>query len=247
MVISCENDPSSARKLRELSGNQRIYFGIPDVITSNTAPAELLREDPLTVVSEQGVLLLERGEYEIPSQIQRLSAAGMDEQWACKLYLHNSPHCLVAYLGAEKGCLYIHEAMADPGIEQIAVGAMHELKAGVTFAGLVGRGLADSYAEKELRRFRNPRLFDPISRVAREPLRKLARGERLIGAAHLALYAGVRPANICAGIRAALNYSDSHDTDMALPILRQALGAGEVLQMIAELSEHDPLRRMVES
>jgi mannitol-1-phosphate 5-dehydrogenase len=247
VAISCENDRSSAHKLRELSGNPRIHFGIPDVITSNTAPEELLREDPLTVVSEQGVLLLERGEYEIPNRIQCLSAAEMDEQWACKLYLHNSPHCLVAYLGAEKGCRYIHEAMADSRIERIAVGAMHELKAGVTFAGLVGSKLADSYAEKELRRFRNPRLFDPISRVAREPLRKLARGERLVGAGHLALYAGVRPASICAGIKAALNYSDPNDPDAALPILREALGPGETLRMIAELSEHDPLRRMVGS
>ncbi|MFB3917622.1 MAG: 2-dehydropantoate 2-reductase N-terminal domain-containing protein [Terriglobales bacterium] len=246
VVISCENDRSSAIKLRQLSGNERVYFGIPDVITSNTAPEEFLREDPLTVVSEQGTLFLESGDYQVPADIRQLDTAGIDEQWACKLYLHNSPHCMVAYLGAQRQYRYVHDAMADAQIDQIAVGAMEELKAGVTFAGLVGRELADYYAEKELRRFRNPRLFDPISRVAREPLRKLAKGERLIGAAHLALYAGVRPANICAGIRAALEYCNPADPDVALPILRQALGTGEVLRMIANLSEFDPLRRIVE-
>jgi mannitol-1-phosphate/altronate dehydrogenase len=139
----------------------------------------------------------------------------------------------------------MHEAMARPEIDQVAVGAMEELKAGVTFAGLVRPVLAASYAEKELRRFRNPRLFDPIARVAREPLRKLGRGERLTGAAQLALYAGVRPVHLARGIQAALDYRNADDPDLALSILRGALGAGEVLRMIADVGEHDPLYRLV--
>jgi mannitol-1-phosphate/altronate dehydrogenase len=244
-VVTCENESDSAEKLRALSGNPRVYFGIPDVITSSTAPPELLAADPLTVVTEEGVLIVEHGEHGLPATIRQLDAAGVREQWACKLYLHNSPHCLTAYLGSRRGCTWMHEAMARPEIDAIAVGAMEELKAGVTFAGLVRPALAASYAEKELRRFRNPRLYDPIARVAREPLRKLGRGERLTGAAQLALYAGVRPVNLCRGIQAALDYHDPADPDLALSILRRALGAGEVLRMVADLGEHDPLARMV--
>lgn len=244
-VVTCENESDSAVKLRALSGNPRVYFGIPDVITSCTAPPALLARDPLTVVTEEGVLIVEDGECALPATVERVDGAGVREQWACKLYLHNSPHCLVAYLGFRRGCTWMHEAMARPEIDAVAVGAMEELKAGVTFAGLVRPALAASYAEKELRRFRNARLFDPIARVAREPLRKLGRGERLTGAAQLALYAGVRPVNLARGIQAALDYRDPDDPDLALSILRGALGAGEVLRMVADVGEHDPLYRLV--
>ena len=59
-LISCENDISTVKGLKELSGNRNIYFGIPDVITSNTAPPELLKQDPLMTVTEKGVLVLEK-------------------------------------------------------------------------------------------------------------------------------------------------------------------------------------------
>ena len=65
-VISCENDMATVSGLQKLTGNPNIYFGIPDVITSNTAPNELLAEDPLTAVTEQGVLVLEKGNYILP-------------------------------------------------------------------------------------------------------------------------------------------------------------------------------------
>ena len=35
-------------------------------------------------------------------------------QWTPKLYLHNTPHCITAYLGALMGATYVHEAMAHP-------------------------------------------------------------------------------------------------------------------------------------
>ena len=40
-IILFENDITLVDTLRKLTGNKRIYFGIPDVITSNTAPKQL--------------------------------------------------------------------------------------------------------------------------------------------------------------------------------------------------------------
>ena len=59
-IICCENDISTVKGLQELSGNRNIYFGIPDVISSNTAPSELLKYDSLMTVSEKGVLVVQK-------------------------------------------------------------------------------------------------------------------------------------------------------------------------------------------
>ena len=50
---------------------------------------------------------------------------------------------------------------------------------------MVDKNDAKNYMERELRRFRNDLLHDPISRVARDPLRKLAPEDRLIQALNL--------------------------------------------------------------
>ncbi len=51
--------------------------------------------------------------------------------------------------------------------------------------------------------------------------------------------------HLARGIQAALDYRNAADPDLALSILRGALGAGEVLRMIADVGEHDPLYRLV--
>ena len=50
-LISCENDIGTISKLKKITRNKNIFFGIPDVITSNTAP-KILKKDDLTVISE---------------------------------------------------------------------------------------------------------------------------------------------------------------------------------------------------
>ena len=244
-VISCENDRQSANQLRMLSGNPNIFFGIPDVITSSTAPPHLLVEDRLTVVTEKGELMVEHGNDRLPDDIRQLDAADLDEQWACKLYLHNTPHAVVSYLGWAKGYEYVHEAMAHPEISRVVAGAMDEAKSGIIVAGLVRKDLADWYAKKELLRFSNSLLYDPIARVSREPLRKLVKGERLVGAAHLAILGGVRPDNLVRGIRAALNYDNASDSDVCLSILRESIGISGVLDLVVGLDRDDPLYRMI--
>lgn len=205
-VISCENERASAVKLKEAAQNEYVYFGIADVIASSTAPLTLRQIDPLAVVSEDGLLLVERADRGFPAFIRQLPEHEFSQQWACKLYLHNAPHAIAAYLGWQMGCVHIHEAMQIQSIAHAVTGAMLELVATVVHAGLVDRGLAERYSRKELGRFQNSQLCDPISRVARDPMRKLAPGERLVGAAQLALGAGITPINICRGIRAGLEY-----------------------------------------
>ncbi|HEY6100693.1 MAG TPA: hypothetical protein VIW03_14745, partial [Anaeromyxobacter sp.] len=55
-----------------------------------------------------------------------------------------------------------------------------------------------------VKRFENAALSDPVLRVGRDPLRKLGREDRLVGAARLAADAGVRPRRLALVAAAAM-------------------------------------------
>ncbi len=180
-VVSFENDYGTVELLRELSGNKNCYFGVPDVITSNDAPSELKQIDPLCLVSEKGEYAVEEGNFVMPSTIPTYSKGGLMKYWACKFYLHNTPHATAAFLGKMFGCKYLHEAMQLPVIENAVHSVMESTKKAMKIKKLADDDFIDFYAEKEIERFKDPLLFDPVARVGREPLRKLRDCDRLIG------------------------------------------------------------------
>ena len=211
-VYVCENDSRVVPVLREMTGNDNIWFAIPDVITSNTAPKALLDVDPLALVTEEGCLympfgsrILEGGNY--------LSPEMMHNQWIAKLYLHNTPHCIVAYHGWALGKKFMSEAMEVPWIRSECEGVLNECIQMVVHQYGLNKKFAEYYAEKEIRRFSNSLLHDPITRVAREPLRKLGEGERLIGAARLCIQSNFVPTHIIKGIKACCKYDNPEDPD----------------------------------
>ena len=84
-----ENDELSSQNLRDLTGKKNIFFGIPDVISSNTAPKHLLDLDPLTTVSETGDLVLEKSKFNFQKKILVPNKKKFYEHWICKLFIHN--------------------------------------------------------------------------------------------------------------------------------------------------------------
>jgi hypothetical protein len=83
-----------------------------------------------------------------------------------------------------------------------------------------------SYSNKEIHRFKDINLYDPIDRVARQPLRKLRYGKhgRLLGALHMCLTNDVLPHNLLVGVAAALSYSNQKDDDTKTLALIQSYG-----------------------
>jgi mannitol-1-phosphate 5-dehydrogenase len=88
-----------------------------------------------------------------------------------------------------------------------------ELLHGLKFHTTYDHGFMEGYAAKEVRRFSNQLLFDPITRVAREPIRKLQPEGRLLGALKLLLSSGVSPTFLMVGIAASLSYLEHNDND----------------------------------
>lgn len=241
-IVLCENDPATVGTVKAVTGLAGVCFAVPDVITSNTAPPHLLARDPLSVVTEDGVLFVDEAVGPLLGDFTALSALELlDIQWIAKLFLHNTPHCVAAYLGALAGVMYVHEAMAIPEVEAIVRGSMKEMLDSLKLRWEIPHPFLEWYAEKELARFRNQLLFDPISRVAREPLRKLESDGRLIGAAEICLASGFIPQNLLSGIAAALLFADDADADRHLAFMRQALPPATFISHILSLRPGEAL------
>lgn len=113
-----------------------------------------------------------------------------------KLFLHNMGHCTCAYLGERFGYDYIWQAVADPAIRALTHAAMTQ-----SALALATRYNADPIAlarhiDDLLARFANQALADTVERVGRDPARKLAPDDRLLGAYRLARSQGTPLANL---------------------------------------------------
>jgi mannitol-1-phosphate/altronate dehydrogenase len=105
----------------------------------------------------------------------------------------------------------------------------------------------DWYSEKELSRFSNVLLYDPILRVAREPFRKLGLQDRLIGASQLALSSGVIPENLIKGTMSAFLYEQENDEDFNIKILMNSLDPKSFLKLIINIQPHEALYSLIVS
>jgi mannitol-1-phosphate 5-dehydrogenase len=124
-----------------------------------------------------------------------------------KLYGHNAAHALFGYLADRARLTFIHEADAtlrtfvkEAFIEESG-GALCHRYAGVdpifTHDGWI------KYVDDLLERMVNPYLQDRVDRVIRDPRRKLAWNDRLIGTMRRAIESGVEPYRFATGAAAA--------------------------------------------
>jgi mannitol-1-phosphate 5-dehydrogenase len=172
-----------------------------------------------------------------------------DDRMIEKLWIFNAGHAAAAYLGWQCGCRTVREAMERPTVRAAVAGVVTEAQRAVDAylsrrpgsVPLPPRSLnwiLDSYA--------NPRLDDPIVRVAREPRRKLAADDRLTGPGIACLAAGFRPLALADAIAAALSYAEPNDpqaTDLQREI--ELLGPEEVLARLGSLDPQDELAQLV--
>jgi mannitol-1-phosphate 5-dehydrogenase len=163
---------------------------------------------------------------------------------ALKLQVHNLTHAVAAYHGGERGHATIAAAIADPTVRREVEACVHEIAAALEHDfGAVAGERARTLAADLLIRYANPRLADPLPRVARDPWRKLGRDERLVGAARRCLAAGVRPKAIARAIAAALRHQPAADEPGAQRwLVAQAAGPEALLAACAGELPEDLLR-----
>jgi len=240
-IISFENESESVDNLKKLSGNKNCYFGIPDVITSNSCCPELRKIDSLCLISESGEIAVEKGNFKLPKQIHVYSKENLEKYWHCKFYLHNTPHATAAFLGKLFSCKYLHESMKIQEIEQTVKSVMESMKNAMKIKNLAESDFIDFYAEKEIERFKDELLFDPISRVGRDPLRKLRQHDRLIKCARFIEETNQDLSGICLVIRAAVYDALVNNQDELSDIFNKQPTEKDILIKISGLNESESL------
>lgn len=167
---------------------------------------------------------------------------------ARKLFTHNCAHATLGYLGYRKRYIYGYEALSDPEIRATLDRVMEET--GTALIRAYGFDPSEHYAHVSdlMERFANRALGDTCFRLARDPLRKLAPNDRLVGAARLCETQGVEPIALAEVIAAALRFDAVEDP--AAVALRQkmaAVGIDGVLDTICGIRSDEILARRIKA
>ncbi len=159
-----------------------------------------------------------------------------------KLFTVNTGHAALAYLGQQHGCTTIVEAIKNPDVKETVSRVLMETSQVLVHRHAFDEVAQAKYVEKTLERFSEPQLDDPVTRVGREPSRKLSRNDRLVApAAYLAEW-GIEPAGLLEAIGAALVFEDSSDPgvdDLHSKLSR--LPAEDFVSQVMGISDPHPL------
>jgi mannitol-1-phosphate 5-dehydrogenase len=156
-------------------------------------------------------------------------------------------HAMCAYLGVLRGHTFIHEAISDPLLRPMIQRSLQTSRRSLLSVDVAtGADVAQSI-EWVITRYGDTGLGDPLTRVARDPIRKLAPDGPLVGAARLVhRVTGRVPAGFARAIASALAYRN--DDDAQARQLREMLardGLAPVLSEVCGLEPDDPLTREV--
>ena len=243
-IICCENGIRATSVLRDLvyvqlSAEAQSYadefVGFADCGVDRIVPMVTL-EQPLDVAVEPYFeWCIDR--TAIKGSLPQLAVAhfvdNIDAYISRKLFTLNTAHCTTAFLGALKGYKYIHEAICDSYIRQIVSGVMRECGAALVRKFDMEPEEQQKYAETILQRFANQRLGDTVSRVSRDPKRKLSPGLYFSHPISMALQFGVDVDYLATAVAAALKCRNADDP--------QSLELGE---MIAQKGVENTVREV---
>ena len=260
-LILCENLHGAAAIFRAmvlaaLPAEHHAYLaahiGFVDTVIARMVPPltpELRAQDPsLILVEPYKELPVDRDGFmgEPPQMVGMIPFAPFAFFTDRKLYIHNAGHAVLGYLGYLAGYEYGYESLADDEIYLQARGAMEESALALTRKYRPAPGALMANIEDLLHRFGNRALGDTILRLGRDPVRKLAHSDRLVGAALNALAQGVTPVNLVTGIAAGLRFAHPDD-----PVAQQVQaqlreqGIERVLAEVCGLAADEPLAKMV--
>ena len=233
-IIAAENASHPAQTLREAVGSGART-------SEGTVFCTTIEADGLDIASEDYPYFQFDGDalpgYEPPCARLR-PVRGFADFLMRKLYTYNAASCVIAYLGALKGYGDYAEAANDPEIVE---------KLDRNYAA-TNRVLCREYGYDEAdqrefallsrAKFMNRTIVDTVARNARDPRRKLAGGERIIGPLLLMRRYGEDASVLEETAAAAILYDDP--SDGAWRALRERVGAAGILREVCGLDEGDP-------
>ena len=232
VVYAAENDGRAATRLqqacmthlpapldRKVSFSETVIAKMCSVVTD---PARITDENLAEVTPDCSKSFLVEAfdqilvEEKVPDGFERgisqfIPKPDLDPFALTKFHGHNAIHYCLGIKAREQGMHYMHEAGQDPAlmdwtkeafINEAGLGLRNQFR---DFPDkLFSEDGFSEYAEDALKRMINPHLRDPVSRVTRDPIRKLGWDDRLIGSIRYALDAGVEPQKMIEAARMGL-------------------------------------------
>jgi mannitol-1-phosphate 5-dehydrogenase len=252
-IILAENYFQPALWLRQLISERlgaeeaewfRAHVGIVEtmVLRSTIEPTEEMKaEDPLCLkAQDMWEMPADKDAFvgEIPP-IQGL-APKEDFQGGLikKLFTYNAINAVIAYCGYLKGHELLSDAANDPELADLARAAGRESSEALCRRYGWDPDEQRRFAESALAKYCKREIVDPIERNARDPIRKLARRDRLAGPACLAMEQGIQPVALSRGIAAALRYDAPGDPSARK--LQEVIGAEGPAGALRDVCGIDP-------
>ena len=149
-----------------------------------------------------------------------------------KLYVHNMAHVTTAFLGQYLNKTYIHEAAHDIYIQSIVRGCMTESCMMLSEKYQVPFSKLNAHMNDLLHRFKNSYLRDTVTRVARDPMRKLQPSDRLIGAARSCEALHITPVYLSFAIALALSFMEGED-------------ALNLMETVCKIKKEEPIAKRI--
>lgn len=129
-----------------------------------------------------------------------------------KIYMINCGHAISGYFGQVYGFEIVQDALRDPRLQPEIKAAVLESAAALEKKyGFAHEDLVQYMETMMLNRFLTPGVADPISRVSREPIRKISPNDRIMGPAYLCEAYGLENRHLLKGVACALRFTNPGD------------------------------------
>lgn len=130
-----------------------------------------------------------------------------------KIYIINCGHAIAGYYGQVlKGYTIVQDALNDKDLlPQIRSAMLESISALEKKYGFSHESLVEYMETMMIKRFTTPGVTDPISRVSREPIRKISPNDRIMGPAYNCEQYGLDNQYLLKGVACALKFKSEGD------------------------------------
>lgn len=224
-IIACENAIRASTTLKDhvlknLSPETVAWakgnVGFVDCAVDRIVPATVKPEDKLEVTVEDFCeWVVDSTQFVKSDSLPQIASIKYTDNLMAfverKLMTLNTGHAICAYLGHLSGHAEVQDAIVDPRIRKVVEGAMTESGRVLVQRYKFNPEEHAAYIQRVLKRFENPHIHDVVTRVGRDPIRKLSSNDRLVKPLLGCLEYKLPCDNLIVGIAAALLFNDPTD------------------------------------
>ncbi len=239
-IVTCENASHPSKTLREAIGLTNIS------VSEATVFCTTIEADGINISSENYPYLqcdADLLDGYIPDVSSVKALGSFSDFLTRKLYTYNAASCVIAYIGALRGFEDYGEAANNPEILELL-----DRNYAVTNTAMCRRYGYDEQEQAEFAalskvKFCDRTIIDTVERNARDPRRKLAYEERIIGPARLLHEYGLDASVLEMTAAAAVLYSNPRETEWNE--IRATMSAEKILKTVCGLDENTQLYKNI--